>query len=73
MGLDAVELVLSVEEEFGINIDDADSENLITPRILSDYVIARLGSVGGTKGRCLSQAAFYRIRSVLVRQHGRLG
>lgn len=70
MGLDAVELILSIEEEFGINISDADAEHLVTPRILSDYVINRIGSVGGTKGRCLSQAGFYQIRSALVRQFG---
>lgn len=70
MGLDGVELVLSVEEEFGINIDDADAANLVTPRILADYVISRLGSVGGVRGGCLSQTGFYRIRSALVRQFG---
>ncbi|MCL2346090.1 MAG: hypothetical protein FWC58_09605 [Desulfobulbus sp.] len=70
MGLDGVELVLAVEEEFGIPIDDADAATLVTPGMLSDYVIARLGNVGGIKGRCLSQAGFYRIRSALVRQFG---
>jgi len=70
MGLDSVELVLSVEEEFGINIDDADTVNLVTPGILSDYVIGRLGCVDVINGRCLSQVGFYRIRSALVRQFG---
>jgi hypothetical protein len=70
MGLDGVELVLSVEDEFGIGIDDADAANLTTPRILADYVITRLGHVGTIKGRCLSQGGFYRIRSVLVRMFG---
>lgn len=70
MGLDGVELVLAVEEEFGINIDDADAITLATPGMLSDYVIARLGVASRIKGRCLSQAGFYRIRSALVRQFG---
>jgi acyl carrier protein len=70
VGLDSVELVLAVEEEFGINIDDADAARLMTPRLLSDYVITHLESIGGMKGRCLSQAGFYRIRSALVRQFG---
>lgn len=70
MGLDGVELVLSVEEEFEIGIDDADAINITTPRILADYVVSRLGTQCADNGRCLSQAAFYRIRSVLVKQFG---
>jgi acyl carrier protein len=70
VGLDGVELVLSVEEEFEIGIDDADVANLTTPRMLADYVVFRLGALSLHKGRCLSQAAFYRIRSVLVKQFG---
>lgn len=70
MGLDSVELVLAVEEEFGITIDDADATRLATPRAVADYVASRLGAPNIDHGRCLSQAAFYRIRSVLVRQFG---
>ncbi|MBS1158118.1 MAG: hypothetical protein H6R15_537 [Proteobacteria bacterium] len=70
MGLDSVELVLAVEEEFGITIDDADAISLTTPRILANYVASRLGTLSIDNGRCLSQAAFYRIRSVLVSQFG---
>lgn len=70
MGLDSVELVLSVEEEFEIGIDDADAANLTTPGILADYVVSRLQNMGSIKGRCLSQAGFYRIRATLVRQFG---
>lgn len=70
MGLDSVELVLAAEEEFGITIDDADAISLTTPRILADYVVSRLGTLGADNGRCLSQAAFYRIRSVLVKRFG---
>jgi acyl carrier protein len=70
VGLDSVELVLAVEEEFGITIDDADAISLNTPRVVADYVASRLGTLSIDNGRCLSQAAFYRIRSVLVRQFG---
>lgn len=72
MGLDSVELVLAVEEEFGITVDDANTISLTTPRILADYVASRLGTLHADHGRCLSQAAFYRIRSVLVKQFGAL-
>ena len=70
MGLDSVELVLAVEEEFGIAIDDADAANLTTPRLLADYVFARLGNAEAAGGRCLSQAGFYRLRAVLIERFG---
>lgn len=70
VGLDSVELVLSIEKEFDIAIDDADAPGLVTPRKLADYVFARLGIEDGADTRCLSQAGFYRIRSALVEQLG---
>lgn len=70
VGLDGLELLLAVEEEFDIAIDDEDAADLVSPRLLADYVSARLGNVGQKKKRCLTQAGFYRIRSVLVRQFG---
>lgn len=70
MGLDGVELVLSVEEEFGIAIDDKDAEHVTTPKLLAEYVISRLGEMDSQLGRCLTQSGFYRIRSVLVREFG---
>jgi acyl carrier protein len=70
MGLESVELVLAIEEEFGIEIADADAVNLATPRMLADYVVARLGHPGVDEGRCLSQAGFYRIRAALVNRFG---
>ncbi len=72
LGLDAVELVLAVEEEFGIGIDDEDAPNLVTPRLLAGYIVARLGVAGSDGAHCLSQAAFYRIRSTLIKQFGAL-
>lgn len=72
MGLDGVELILAVEEEFAIGIDNADAAQLVTPRLLADYVVSRRGTTGGDHGRCLSQAAFYRIRSALVREFAAL-
>lgn len=37
--LDKVEIVLAVEEEFGIDIPDADAERLRTVQNLVDYVV----------------------------------
>ncbi len=41
MGLDAVELVMAIKEEFGIDIADAESETLPTPRALIDFLWAK--------------------------------
>jgi acyl carrier protein len=70
MGLDAVELVLAVEDEFAITIEDEDAQSITTPRQFADYVVARLGMITQSQDRCLSQAGFYRIRSALVRNFG---
>lgn len=70
MGLDSIELVLAVEEEFGIDIDDADAANLFTPRLLANYIVSKLGVTHANDSRCLSQSAFYRIRSELIRRYG---
>ncbi len=68
MGLDTVELVLSVEEEFGVTIPDADACELDTPRKLADYVLLRLGETRVADPHCLSQVQFYRLRRHLVEQ-----
>lgn len=70
MGLDAVELLLAVEAEFGVSIADGDAADLRTPRQLADHVAELLGGAPGTAAPCLSQAAFYRLRSVLVDEFG---
>lgn len=41
MGLDSVELVMAIEEEFGIEIEDAAAETMQTPRIMIDYISMR--------------------------------
>jgi hypothetical protein len=64
MGLDLVELVLSVEKSFQIDIPDEDAPHLETPRQLVDYVAGRLQAE--TAGVCLSQRAFYRVRRALL-------
>lgn len=42
MGLDGVELIMAVEERFGIDIPDEDTEKLTTPGYLHIYVLGRL-------------------------------
>lgn len=40
--LDMVELVMAFEEEFGLGIDDADAEKLVTVGDVHDYLIAHI-------------------------------
>jgi hypothetical protein len=70
LGLDSVELVLALEEEFEVAIDDHDAVELKTPRKVASYIFARLDPVSENRGRCLTQAAFYRVRFVLMEHFG---
>ena len=63
MGLDSVELVMAVEEEFDMTINNADAARCRTP---ADVIalVARLVSPTG-RTRCRSQVAFHRLRRSL--------
>jgi acyl carrier protein len=63
MGLDSVELVLAVEEEFGITISDAEASRCRTPGDLIAIVTDRMLPAG--RPTCRSQAAFHRLRRSL--------
>lgn len=62
MGLDSVELVLAVEETFGISISDEDAAHMITPALLISHVQRAVLSAP-VQRPCLSQRAFHRIRN----------
>ena len=64
MGLDSVELLIRVEQEFGIDIPDRDAERLTTPRTVADYICTRI-ELAPTVA-CLTRSAFYRIRAAMV-------
>ena len=66
MGLDGVELVMAWEESFGITITDAEAGSLYTPRQAIDSIYSKLATVGTSgPGGCLTQRAFYRLRSAI--------
>ena len=69
MGLDFVELMIEVEEVFGIAITDAAAATLITPAILSVHVQEAVGSRKDPKA-CISLRAFHQIRASLMRTVG---
>jgi len=66
MGLDAVEIVLAVEDAFDIHIEDAEAEKLLTPRRLIDFIQTKVSST--TTTFCLTQRAFNLLRKALLKQ-----
>jgi acyl carrier protein len=63
MGLDLVELVMDVEDSFGITIADSDAEKIQTVGQLYQYVRQRLGQRSITP--CPTATAFHRVRLAL--------
>jgi hypothetical protein len=60
MGLDSVELVMAVEEQFGITISDEEAQEM---RTVGDMYQCVLGKVMTTeKSSCLTQKAFHLLR-----------
>jgi acyl carrier protein len=68
MGLDAVEIVVMVEEAFDIAIENAEAEKLLTPRDVIEYVMRKVGRTD--RAQCLTQRAFHRVREALMRNAG---
>jgi acyl carrier protein len=60
MGLDSVELVLAVEERFGVNITDAEAQACTTPGTLVEIISAKLEL--SNERICLAQRAFHLLR-----------
>ncbi|HUR54030.1 MAG TPA: acyl carrier protein [Gemmataceae bacterium] len=69
MGLDIVEFVMNVEETFDIRIPDRDAERIRTPRMLIDYIAARVPPSPVGRWGCGTQRAFYAIRRALGKRH----
>ena len=69
MELDAVELVIAVEEAFGIAIPDAEAAAMVTPAHLISHVQRAVGSTQDWRA-CISLRAFHRVRASLMRSIG---
>jgi acyl carrier protein len=63
MGMDAIELVISFEDAFGIAIPDDVATQMTTPRKVTDYIMAQV--VVSDEVSCLSQQAFHFLRKEL--------
>jgi hypothetical protein len=71
MGLDLVELVIRIEETFGIAIPDRVAGGLTTPRKVTDFILSQVDeSVDENQAAlsCMSQRAFYLLRREFMRQ-----
>lgn len=64
MGLDTVELVMAIEDEFDISIPDKDAEKLQTMSDVQEYVQNTFKL--RKKFHCPNQHAFYQIRKALL-------
>ena len=68
MGMDSVELVLGIEETFGIAITDEQAERMSTPRDVVDFVIGAVPTIEGD--RCTTREVFALLRQGLVHTLG---
>jgi hypothetical protein len=66
MGLDAIEIVMEVEEAFDVRLEDAAVEEVRTPRDLIDLVMGKI--VQADPAGCLTQRAFNLLRAALLLQ-----
>ncbi len=68
MGLDAVELLMAIEEEFGLEIPDHDAERITTVGEAYNWLRATLQSTPPAK--CITQKMFYKVRRALIENYG---
>jgi acyl carrier protein len=67
MGLDSVELVMAIEDEFGIVIPDADAAQLAVLGAMHGFIVRALRERGDTPD---DDQVWERLRNVVVKQLG---
>ncbi|GAA5495946.1 acyl carrier protein [Rubritalea halochordaticola] len=70
MGLDGVELIMAVEEEFGVSLDDAEVASLRTPRDLIAAVWKKLEACHDREGEWTQVRVRQVIRQIIREQLG---
>lgn len=68
MGLDGVELLMALEEAFGVEIKDDEAVKAVMPKLVIDLIYAKVRHAD--QKVCPSQRAFYVLRKACVRQLG---
>lgn len=68
MGLDGIELVLALEEAFGVELEAEEVVHAVTPRLVGDLIFSKLQATDQTV--CQSQRAFYVLRKAFMGQFG---
>lgn len=68
MGLDSVELLMAIEEEFGVDIPESDAEKMVTVGEVYEWLKDRIAS--SSPVACLTQRVFYKLRRALVENYG---
>lgn len=67
-GLEGVELILAIEEEFGLEIPNRDAERIATVGEAYEYIREKLAN--SSPEQCVSQRLFYKLRSSLIKVLG---
>ena len=67
MGLESVELIVAVEDEFGISISDQEAALILTPRDMGDLIERKLAPLNGAVPRSHIDE---KLRSITIREIG---
>ena len=70
MGLDAVELIMDIEDAFDISISNAQASRIRTIGELFDCIVEQHRDVATARNVCLSGATFYLIRRTVCAELG---
>lgn len=65
MGLDGVELIMKLEESFGVDLKDDEVVKTVTPRMVGDLIFSKLAAAD--EATCQTQRAFYVVRNGMMR------
>ena len=68
MGLDSVELVMAIEDEFGLDIPDYAAARMYTVGDVYEYLKQKLDSEEPVA--CMTQRVFYKLRKALIENYG---
>lgn len=70
MGLDAVEIIMEIEDAFDIKIPDDKASQIVTVGDLYDYILELKRDTVSPRNVCLSAATFYLIRRAVCAELG---